>query len=74
MGRYRFDDDAPDTVPMDLVYLDETALAVKVEDDDENTHWLPKSQISGLENIDPEVGEVVRLDVAEWLAKRNGMI
>ena len=64
-------------VELFLIYVTETADAVRftqgeMDDEREEGFWLPKSQISGYENMDRgDSGEVL---APEWLALQEGLI
>lgn len=63
-----------ETVEVELTYLRETDRAVQFKDADDREFWLPRSTFSGLENIEPDEGATVMIDVAEWKARQEGLI
>jgi hypothetical protein len=63
-----------DTVDIDLVYEGETDSAIRFTDDDDNTVWLPKSQIDVALPNNPRSGLVVSVAMPEWLAEEKGLI
>ena len=56
----------------DLEYQAETAHAICVRvEDDERDIWLPKSQIEW--DGEAERGDVIAVDMPEWLAEQEGL-
>ena len=60
-------------IEMSVTFKRETDLAVLINDGDKDI-WLPKSQLGSYEFCDTGPGEVIDIEVAEWLAKEKGLI
>lgn len=63
-------------VDVDGVLLAETDDAVLIGeyDDDDDGHWIPKSQIRDWPDHLYDRGDDVKLSVTEWIAKKKGLI
>lgn len=48
------------------------AVLISDSGDEDDAVWIPRSQIHEEEDIDN--GDIVELSVAEWIAKREGLI
>lgn len=58
-------------VDVELMLMGETAQAIRVEDADENTVWLPKSQIE----IERRPNDrVITVTMPQWLAEEKGLV
>ncbi len=64
-----------DLCELSLMFLHETDAAWLVSETGfkEDAVWLPKSQC-GIDNPDPESGEICEFSVPEWLALEKGLI
>lgn len=56
-----------------LEFVHQTSKAILVKDGEGGEIWLPKSQVVYGTNR-PEKGEVLTIQMPEWLAKRAGLI
>ena len=56
----------------DLTYTGQTGLAIFVTDPDGKRVTLPKSEIEYDEDADP--GDVIEVEMPEWLALERGLI
>ena len=63
-----------DIVDIDLAYKGETDAAIRFEDADGNTVWLPKSQITVDLPMRPTSGTVVSVAMPEWLAEEKDLL
>jgi hypothetical protein len=61
-----------DIVDIQVVFLGETDAAIRVEDDEENIIWLPKSQVETTDDL--VSGSVITVAMPEWLAEEKGLI
>jgi hypothetical protein len=59
----------------DVVIVDETRLAIRVDEGDREI-WLPKSMIESLGNGKTEypIGELIEIGVPVWMAEEKGLI
>ena len=64
------------TVEIDAVQMARTKGAILILDENDQQHWLPLSQIKILEDEDVDDGEepLVKLEVPEWLAIKEGLV
>lgn len=53
---------------------DGTELGAVLINDGARDAWIPRSQIEDPDHADLEVGQHVKLLVAEWIAKEKGLI
>lgn len=63
-----------DPIEIRLRYKTETAGAWVFKDADGNDVVLPKSQVDVADLIEPDPGDVVTVEMPEWLAKNRGLI
>jgi hypothetical protein len=61
-----------DIVDIQVVFLGETDAAIRVEDDEENIIWLPKSQVETTDDL--VSGSVITVAMPEWLAEEKGLV
>ena len=63
-----------DSVILNLRLVAETGSAYGVTEDkmDDEAIWLPKSQVDMITHK-PDIGDVVEVDVPEWLAIDRGL-
>ncbi len=62
------------TVAVRLIFIRETDQAVLFRDENDRELWLPRSTFTGIEYLEPDEGDVVTVDVAEWKATQEGLI
>lgn len=62
------------TVAVRLIFIRETDQAVLFRDENDRELWLPRSTFHGIEYLEPDEGDVVTVDVAEWKATQEGLI
>ena len=65
-----------DKVEIDVVMVARTNQAILIMDSDDKKYWLPLSQVNILEEEDVDAGEepIVKLEVPEWLAIKEGLV
>lgn len=68
MGRHS------DIVDVDLVFMGETDSAMRFTDEDDNTIWLPKSQIEVALPNNARSGTVVSVAMPQWLAEEKELV
>lgn len=64
------------TAAVDLIFVRESGSgsAVLFRDENDRELWLPRSTFTGIEYLEPDEGDVVTVDVAEWKATQEGLI
>jgi hypothetical protein len=55
---------------LDVTIKKETELAILVETDDGDEHWIPKSVVDGLDLSEGDSGEI---EVQDWFAEKEGL-
>ena len=62
-----------DLVRVWVIQHQETDKAIMVSDDgdDGNAVWIPKSQVQQMEEVS---GDIIEIEIPEWLAEREGLI
>ena len=64
------------TVEINAVQMARTKGAILILDENDKEHWLPLSQVKILEEEDVDAGEepIVKLEIPEWLAIKEGLV
>ena len=63
-------------VEIDAIKVARTKSAILILDSNDQQRWLPLSQVNILEEEDVDAGEepIVKLEIPEWLAIKEGLV
>ena len=63
-------------VEINAIKMAQTELAILIRDENDKEHWLPLSLIEILEEEDVDAAEepLVKLEIPNWLAFREGLV
>ena len=61
-------------IAIETTFVCETEKAIMIDDGDQ-TLWIPKSQISNLEEVEGcTKNDIIEIHIPEWLAESNDLI